>query len=127
MLALGFAGFGLTAAWRRLRGRPVVRSPRPAGVLAGAGLTTVAGTLAYLGYLQATAGRTVTPGPMLAGRPLVWLALQALARVAVIAAIMVAARWRATALSAGRTRAALLVAAGAVFVPWAGFWGLLVP
>ncbi|GAA3048156.1 alpha/beta hydrolase [Pseudonocardia yunnanensis] len=127
VLVLGFAGFGLTATWRRLRGRPVVRSSWPAGVLAGAGLTTVAGTFAYLGYLQATAGRTVTPGPMLAGRPLVWLALQVLAVVAVIAAIMASARWRATANSAGRTRAALLMAAGAVFVPWATFWGLLVP
>jgi uncharacterized protein len=127
VLALGFAGFGFAAVWRRLRGRPVVRSSWPARVLAGAGLTTVAGTLAYLGYLQATAGRTVTPGPMLAGRPLVWLALQVLAVVAVIAATMVAARWRAAVNSAGRTGAALLLAAGAVFVPWAAFWGLLVP
>ena len=87
----------------------------------------MAGTLAYLGYLQATAGRTVTPGPMLAGRPLVWLALEVLAVVAAITAIMVAARWRAAVNSAGRTRAALLLAAGAVFVPWAAFWGLLVP
>jgi hypothetical protein len=85
------------------------------------------GTLTYLGYLQATSGRTVTPGPLLAGRPLVWLALQVLAVVAVVAGIIVAARWRATASSAGRTRAALLLAAGAVFVPWAVFWGLLVP
>jgi dienelactone hydrolase len=127
VLVLGFAGIGLTAAWRRLRGRPVARASRPATVLAGAGLTAVVGTLTYLGYLQATSGRTVTPGPLLAGRPLVWLALQVLAVVAVVAGIIVAARWRATASSAGRTRAALLLAAGAVFVPWAVFWGLLVP
>ncbi|WP_433288936.1 alpha/beta hydrolase family protein [Pseudonocardia sp. CA-142604] len=127
VLVLGFAGFGLTAAWRRLRGRPVMRSSWPAGVLAGAGLTTVVGTFTYLGYLQVSAGRTVAVGPMLAGRPLVWLALQALAVVTVIAATMVAVRWRAAAAGAGRTRVAVLLATGAVFVPWAAFWGLLAP
>jgi uncharacterized protein len=127
VLVLGFAGFGVAAAWHRLRGRPVMPSPWPARVLAGAGLTSAVGTFAYLGYLQVSAGRTVATGPMLAGRPLVWLALQALAVVAVVAAIMLAAQWRAAAGRAGRTRVALLLAAGAVFVPWATFWGLLVP
>jgi hypothetical protein len=62
---------------------------------------------------------------MIAGRPLPWLALQALAIVATCAAVAFAAR---TVRRGGDgSRDALLVAAGAVFVPWAAYWGLLLP
>jgi hypothetical protein len=62
---------------------------------------------------------------MIAGRPLPWLALQALAVVAAGAAVVLGVRtWRP---GAGGPRTVLLLSAGAVFVPWAVYWGLLLP
>jgi dienelactone hydrolase len=55
MLA-GFTGLGVTAAWRRMRGRSRLPAPWSARVLAGAGLTAAAGCLVYLGVLRAPAG-----------------------------------------------------------------------
>jgi hypothetical protein len=149
LLLAGFSGSGLVAAVRRsARTGRSDRGPEPAPVaarvLAAAGLVAVPGTLAYLAVLTATrGGRTVDPGPLLAGRPLPWLALQALAVVAVVAAAVLAAglvRDRARvgggpgavhrpAVRSGgeRLRLAALLVAAAVFVPWALHWGLLVP
>jgi alpha-beta hydrolase superfamily lysophospholipase len=125
MLA-GFIGLGFTAVWRRLRGRSGRPAPWSARVLAGAGLVAVLGGPTYLGYLFMSRGRALDPGPMLSGRPLPWLALQALAIVAVCAAIALGVRtWRRRRCDGSRT--ALLLAAGAVFVPWAAYWGLLLP
>jgi len=101
------------------------------------------------------------PGPLVAGRPLPWLALQALSVTAVGAAVLLVVglvRDRGTAavetgspqrrepVAAGgrgpgtvrrpaaaprptgeRVRLALLLAAAAAFVPWALYWGLLLP
>ena len=123
MLA-GFAGLGIAAAWRRARGRSGPPAPWPARVLAGAGFVAVPGCLFYLGSVMATRGRVFDPGLMIAGRPLAWLALQALAVVAVGAAVALGVRtWRRGDLR----RHAPLLAAGAVFVPWAVYWGLLLP
>jgi dienelactone hydrolase len=123
MLA-GFAGLGLTAAWRRVRGRTGPPAPWPARVLAGAGLVAVPGCLLYLGSVMTSRGGAFDPGPMIAGRPLPWLALQALAVVATGAAVALGVRtWR----RGGDRRHASLLAAGAVFVPWALYWGLLLP
>lgn len=149
LLLVGFGGFGVVAALRRSARllRPDTAhgaAPAAARVLAGAGLTAVLGTLAYLAVLTTTrGGRTVDPGPLLAGRPLPWLALQALAVVAVVAAAVLAAGLvrdrapggrgpgtvhRPVVRSGGeRLRLAALLVAAAVFVPWALHWGLLVP
>jgi hypothetical protein len=124
MLA-GFTGLGVAAAWRRMRGRSRLPAPWSARVLAGAGLTAVVGCLVYLGLVLTSRGRQFDPGPMIAGRPLPWLALQALAVVAAGAAVALGVRtWRRRA---GGPRTVLLLSAGAVFVPWAGYWGLLLP
>jgi uncharacterized protein len=160
LLLAGFAGFGLVAAIRRaVRAvRPgTAREPAPvaARVLAATGITTVLGTLVYLAVLtMIRGGRTIDPGPVLAGRPLPWLALQLLAVTTVVAAAALAAglvRGRASATSGvgarvpvavggpgtvrrpavrsggERVRLAMLLVAATVFVPWALYWGLLVP
>ncbi len=73
------------------------------------------------------------PGPVLFGRPLVWLALQLLALTAVGSAAVAAGtalRNRAALAAApglDRIRLGGLLLAGAVFVPWALSWGLLLP
>lgn len=124
MLA-GFAGLGLTAAWRRVRGRSGPPAPWSARVLAGAGLVAVPGCLLYLGSVMTNRGDAFDPGPMIAGRPLPWLALHALAMVAAGAAVTLGVRtWQRRG---DARRHATLLAAGAVFVPWAVYWGLLVP
>ncbi|MBB4775183.1 alpha/beta hydrolase family protein [Actinomadura livida] len=129
LFVVAFAGYPLAALARRLRGRTVRPVSRWAGLLAGAGLTAAAGLVFYIFYLMA-AGRYPDPGPVLAGRPLPWLALQGLAAAAVCAGAATAVSWRRAAGSvpvAERVRLGLLLTAGAVFVPWAVYWGLLVP
>lgn len=95
---------------------------------AAAGLVTVLGTLGYLGFLLATAAQY--PGPVFLRRPLPWLALQILAVSAVCSAVVWAVRWwrvRGGGRSMVRPRVVLLLAGTAFFVPWAIYWGLLIP
>ncbi|MCC8244160.1 alpha/beta hydrolase family protein [Saccharothrix luteola] len=126
VLLVAFAGYGLSAAVRRLRSTPPLR--RPAGLLATTGLLSVLGLVGYLGHLASSGARSL--GPVVLGRPLPWLGLQVLAVAVVVATAVTGVRvWQARAdLTAGhRVRLGLLVAGGAVFVPWAVHWGLLVP
>lgn len=83
------------------------------------GLLTVIGFLVVDVLIQVTMGRGL--GPVVAGRPLPWLALQLLSLGAVAATIGTAVAWWRH-----RTpRLGLLLAGGVVFVPWAIYWGLL--
>jgi hypothetical protein len=124
-IVAGFGGYLLLSAWRRLRGGNP--TSRWAVVMGTAGLIAAPGPLLYLAYLQAASGGTITTNgvlaaePMLAGRPLGWLGLQALAVTTVAAGV-------ATAVRRGRVPGRrVLLAAGALFVPWALHWGLLLP
>jgi hypothetical protein len=102
-----------------------------ARVLAAAGLTTVVGTLAYLAVLMVTrGGHVIDPGPLLLGRTLPWLALQALAVTSVVAGVVLVVRLvRGEGGRGGgeRVRLTMLLVAGAVLVPWSLYWGLLLP
>jgi hypothetical protein len=109
--------------------RPTTRRVRlPARLLAAAGLAAVLGFVGYFGYLMFTAAGTV--GPVVAGRPLPWLALQALAVGACASALALAASWWSARAEVGGTETArigALLAGGAVFAAWAAYWGLLLP
>jgi hypothetical protein len=97
-------------------------------VLVGCGIGAVLGGLGYLGFVLATSGGIV--GPVLAGRPVAWLVVQALAVAAVLGGAATGWRWwrrRATVPGAARVRLGLALGAGVLFVPWAVYWGLLVP
>ncbi|SIM51141.1 hypothetical protein SAMN04489832_0339 [Micromonospora cremea] len=126
---VAFAGYPLTAAVRRIRGRrgaPPVR--RPARWLAATGLATTLGFLVYLFFVMATAAHVV--GPVLIGRPIAWLVLQVLAVATVVATVATALSWRRhrrDLTRADRARLGLLAAAGLLFLPWAAYWGLLIP
>jgi hypothetical protein len=74
-----------------------------------------------------TGGKLAAPGPMAGDRPILWLALQAVAVVTVAATAVTAARWRRAASRGERVRLGLLIAGGVVFLPWALYWGLLLP
>src|SRR5918995_1639278 len=93
LFVAAFTAYPLVALVRRLRGQKVGPVSRWARLLAGAGFAATVGLLGYLFYLMA-AGRSPDPGPILAGRPLPWLALQGLAAPAVAAAIATAPAWR---------------------------------
>ncbi|MBD0671803.1 hypothetical protein BU198_14115 [Streptomyces sp. CBMA156] len=128
----GFAGYALTGAFRRLRGRARPAAlPGAAGWAALAGTGAVLGALGYLLFLMVTAA--MFPGPVLFGRPVVWLAVQLLALSALGAAAVAAAgarRERSALAAAGRTdraRLGALLPAAVVFLPWAVSWGLLLP
>lgn len=71
-------------------------------------------------------GHAVDPGPQLAGRPLPWLALQAPAALTVGAAVVVAGRLSVVPRCSLR-RFVPLMCGAATFVPWALYWGLLLP
>lgn len=127
-----FLGYPVVAVTRRLRGRA---SPDDAGwparLVAVAGPLAVLGTVTYLFAVVSTGATEI--GPVGFGRPWMWLLLQTLA-VGVVAATVaiVVAWWKGRAgrgwRGSGRGRSirlALLVAGGAVFVPWATYWGLL--
>lgn len=127
LFLVAFAGYPLTAAARRLlgrRGRPVVT----ARWLAAIGLTTTIAFVGYLFFMLATAANLV--GPVVLGSPVPWLVLQVLAVVTVVATAATAVRWWRHHRDLARfdhVRLGLLVAAGAVFLPWALYWGLLTP
>ncbi|MFI6506254.1 alpha/beta hydrolase family protein [Streptosporangium sp. NPDC050855] len=130
LLVVAFAAYPVVALVRRLRGRSRTPVTRAARLLSAGGLTAVLGSFCYLTYLLMTGGKLATTGPVLAGRPLVWLALQALAVASVVAVVLTALAWRRNAASvpAGeRVRLGLLLCGGLVFVPWSLYWGLLLP
>jgi uncharacterized protein len=129
LFGVAFAGYPLTAAVRRIRGRrgaPLVR--RPARWLAATGLATTVGFLMYMFFMLATAANVI--GPVLIGRPIPWLILQLLAAATIVATIATALAWRRRRRSltiASHVRLGLLLAAGLVFLPLAAYWGLLIP
>ncbi|GAA3111236.1 hypothetical protein GCM10017600_67130 [Streptosporangium carneum] len=130
LFLVAFAGYPVVALVRRLRGRSTVPVTGAARLLSGAGLATVLGSFSYLVYLVMTGGKLAAPGPVFAERPLVWLALQALAVASVVATVRTGWAWRRAPGSVPRgerARLGLLLAAGVVFVPWAFHWGLLLP
>ncbi|MFI7113734.1 alpha/beta hydrolase family protein [Nonomuraea sp. NPDC050227] len=115
-----------TAETAAVRGTSV-KGTAAARVGSAGGLVAALGGFAYLFYLMSTGGKLAAPGPMLLGRPLVWLALQAVAVATVVATAPAARTWRRERATGERVRLGLLVAAGVAFVPWAFYWGLLLP
>ena len=129
LFVAAFTAYPLVALVRRSRGQRAGPVSRWARLLAGAGFAATVGLLGYLFYLMA-AGRSPDPGPIIAGRPLPWLVLQGLAAAVVVAAVATALAWRragADLPTGERVRLGLLLTAGAVFLPWAFYWGLLLP
>ena len=126
VLVLAFASYPLTAAVRRLQGRRnPVRTRWPARLLVLTGLVVPPLTVGYLGYVMITAGRE--PGPVVAGRPLVWLLLQLAALTVVAATVVLIARWwheRRRHTPSTNARFGVLVVGAIVFLPWAAYWGL---
>ncbi|MEU4408427.1 prolyl oligopeptidase family serine peptidase [Streptosporangium sp. NPDC023963] len=130
LILVAFTAYPVIALVRRLRGRSRPPVTGAARLLSAAGLAAVLGSFFYLFYLVMTGGKLAAPGPVLAGRPVLWLVLQALAVAAVAAAVLTGLAWRRARASVPReegVRLGLLLAGGAMFIPWALYWGLLLP
>lgn len=110
------------------RRRPPTVGRGPALLLTTSALVVMLGLVAYLGFLASNGAEVV--GPVVAGRPVVWLVLQLLALVAVVSAVAIAVGWY-WSRSADRNRrwahTGTLALAGTLFTAWAGYWGLLLP
>lgn len=99
-------------AWYLLTGRG------PGRILAMSGLLAVPGLALSMLRMNGTANF----GPLLAGRPLDWIVLQVLSFTVLISGLVLAAQWKSTTV-----RQRVLLAGAAAFVPWAFYWGLLIP
>ncbi|MFG6192990.1 alpha/beta hydrolase family protein [Nonomuraea sp. JJY05] len=98
-----------------------------AWLVSAGGLAVVVGGFFYMFYSIMTGGKLASPGPLVAERPLIWLALQALAIATVVSTVLTCVRWRRSAPAGEKVRVGLLMVGGVVFVPWALYWGLLLP
>jgi dienelactone hydrolase len=133
---LAFASYPTVAFGRWLRqvlhrldgAQPKLPMRWSARCLAVTGTAALLGFVCYFGFLVFTSASAV--GPVVAGRPLPWLALQALAVAACGSTVLLAASWssaRKALTGADRARIGVLLAGGVVFVAWAAYWGLFVP
>ncbi|GAA2215336.1 alpha/beta hydrolase [Nonomuraea monospora] len=127
LFLVAFGGYPVVALVRRIRRGPAVAPTKAARLVSAGGLVAPVGGFAYLFYVVMTGGKLASPGPLVGDRPLLWLALQAVAVVTVVATVLTAARWRRVTERGERVRLGVLVAGGVVFLPWALYWGLLLP
>lgn len=101
---------------------------RVAVALAAIGLLAIVGFFLYYGTVMFSSATML--GPIVGTRPVMWLMLQALAVVTVVLGIVLALRVISARHSHGRSvpvSMVLLLVAAVVFIPWAGYWGLLLP
>lgn len=127
LMLLAALTYLLVAVVRRSRGRTRPPLRAPARLLCVAGTLTIIGTAAY-GFVGVVITQDV--GPVLAGHAVVWSVLQVLAvAVAATTVWLLVGAWRArrTVRPVDRARLAVLAVAGVAFVPWALWWGLLLP
>jgi uncharacterized protein len=96
-------------------------------LLVAAGLFTTLGLPVYLLFLMITAANVI--GPVVVGRPLPWLLLQGSTATVGVCTVVIAVGWLRSRRRGEQTdrHLLILVAAGAVLLGWAGYWGLLVP
>ncbi|GAA3297478.1 alpha/beta hydrolase [Dactylosporangium vinaceum] len=123
MTVLLLAGF-LVAPIRRREGR--TGAVWPVRTLAVVGPVAMVGTVGYLMFLLASAGKVI--GPVVLGRPIPWLALELLTIGTAAAGITAAVSWwRSGRSRRGRVRLGMAVGAAVLLVPWVASWGLLAP
>jgi uncharacterized protein len=127
-LLMGFAFYPLDGLVGHIRRRSMARGM--GGIqrmIVAGGLFTTVGLPVYLLFLMITAANVI--GPVVVGRPLPWLLLQGSTAIVGVCTTVIAVRWWRSRHRGERTHhhRLILVAAGAVLVVWAGYWGLLVP
>jgi len=137
-LAMGFAFYPIARLVGHIRSRSLALGLGASGLgasglggtqrlIVAAGLFTTLGLPVYLLFLMITAANVI--GPVVVGRPLPWLLLQGSTVAVGVCTVVIAVRWWRSRRRGERTdhHRLILVAAGAVLVGWAGYWGVLVP
>jgi dienelactone hydrolase len=117
-MLVGFVSYPVIALIRRRTRPPLHWLPV---FLAASGIVTIVGTAYYLFSIVQTGATGVDT--VLLGRPPIWLLLQLSAVGTIVAAVtttLVCARKRHSAW-----RYVPILAASALFLPWAAYWGLL--
>jgi len=129
LFVVAFAGYLLGGLIRRFRGqRQTHPAARAAFWLATIGLVTVFGSLGYFGIMLVTSEAVV--GSVVLGRTLPWITLQILALGVVVGAVATTVIWWRSRSDTHGSRPVwfpLLTTAATLFVPWALYWGLLLP
>ena len=126
MLTVGFAFYPLAGLVGHTRKRSSAsKLEGTQRLIVAAGLFTTLGLPVYLLFLMITAANVI--GPVVVGRPLPWLLLEGSTVIVGVCTAVVAVRWWRSRHRGERTdhRGLILVAAGAVLLGWAGYWGLL--
>jgi pimeloyl-ACP methyl ester carboxylesterase len=128
LLTLTFLGYPIGSLANRLRRdrRGLPAGVGPARWLAGSGVAVVLGWLGHFGLVL----NGLSPGPTIAGRTVSWLLLQLLSISVVTAAVAMMLAWRrrrAEVATGNQVRLGLLLVGTVVFIPWAVYWGLLLP
>jgi len=97
--------------------------------LAVSGLVVLVGFFGYYGTVMFS--NAMMLGPVIGTRPVIWLLLQALAVLTVVLVVVVAVRTvkqrRSPDTRSTSVPVVLLLITGMVFIPWAFYWGLLLP
>lgn len=124
VVLVSFGGYLIGGLIGRLRRRERIAC-RPARWAALAGLITVLGVPCYFAAIESSSGGLI--GTVVGGRPVPWLILQLLAAATVITSVMTALDWRRNPRQRGHGRLALLLTGAIAFIPWALYWGLLLP
>jgi uncharacterized protein len=128
ILTIGFAFYPLAGFVDRILKRPIgARLGGTQRLLIAAGLLTTLGLPIYLLFLMITAANVI--GPVVVGRPLPWLLLQASAVTVGLCTVVIAVRWWGSRRHHERNDHCrlILVVTSAVLLGWVGYWGLLVP
>jgi hypothetical protein len=130
VMALGLLSYPTLALLRRLRTRRTVEPATPnllARTATVAMAMTVLGWLAFMAVLQVDQVESV--GLVLFGRPVVWLALElaSFTAAATLVALAVQTARHRPGTRLRRLQVAGQLLTGLVFIPWATFWGLLIP
>ncbi|MCC5576907.1 prolyl oligopeptidase family serine peptidase [Microtetraspora sp. AC03309] len=121
LLVAAFMTYPVAALVRRRRGG--AGGSWPARILAASGLVGVPLFIyAVVSMFGSANGHGIDLGPLLAGRPILWLVVQFLAFTTLVTTAVAATQWRTA-----RLRERVLIAGGVLFVPWALYWGLLLP
>ncbi|MBN6033680.1 S9 family peptidase [Amycolatopsis sp. 195334CR] len=126
-LLVAFAAYPIAAlvgSLRRRREDPVAAAPAHGAAITG--LLAVIGALTFVMLILTGGGEAV--GPVLWGRPVIWLAAQLLAVGTLVLAGIAAVRWRRAGPGRdGRRSLGLLLGGAVLLVPWGLYWGLFLP
>ncbi|RRS00186.1 alpha/beta hydrolase family protein [Glycomyces terrestris] len=121
-----FLAYPAAALIRRLRGREPLAATWSSRTVATIGLLLPLLTTAYISWTLMTGAQALL-GPVIAGRPLPWLLLQAAAATLALAAIALTIhlyRRRTRITPSAKLRFTTLLAGAALLLPWSAYWGL---